>query len=88
LKNFYDESLQELRFGAKGVMTVLCPLRLKSQKRPLGEATFGVPEFIEDFDVCIADHCSWWDTKKECCVMVHLGAIQESLTALTESKKE
>jgi len=72
----------------KEVMTMMCPLRLKSQKRPLGEATFGVPEFTEDFDLCLEDHCSWWDVNKKCCAVLHLSSIQESLTALAASKKE
>lgn len=65
-----------------------CPLRLKSQKRPLGEATFGVPEFIEDFDTCIKDSCAWWDNKNECCIISHLGAIQEYLSGLMASKNQ
>jgi len=72
----------------KEVITVQCPLRLKSQKRPLGEATFGVPEFIDDFDACIAEHCSWWDSKAECCVIAHLGNIRESLAMLTADKTQ
>ena len=66
---------------------MMCPLRLKSQKRPLGEATFGVPEFVEDFDMCIKDHCTWWDDKKQCCIISHLSSIQESLEILAGSKK-
>jgi hypothetical protein len=72
---------------AKGGDDMQCPLRLKSQKRPLGEATFGVPEFVEDFDICIKENCSWWDDNKKSCVMSHLGSIQESLAALAASKK-
>jgi len=30
-----------------------CPLRLRTQKRPLGEAAFGVPERVEDFNFSI-----------------------------------
>ncbi len=83
LTKLYEEIV-----SGKGVMPVQCPLRLKSQKRPLGEATFGVPEFIDDFDACIADHCSWWDSKAECCVIAHLGTIRETLAILTSDKKQ
>ena len=64
-----------------------CPLRIRPQKRPLGEATFGVPEFIEDFDICLEDGCAWWDVDKKCCVIIHLSAIKESLSLLTAEKK-
>lgn len=59
-----------------------CPLRLRLQKRPLGEAAFGVPEQIEDFDFCIAEDCAWWDKKNQSCIMVHLISIDEKLEIL------
>ncbi|MCX8081875.1 MAG: hypothetical protein N3D17_00500 [bacterium] len=65
-----------------------CPLRLRPQKRPLGEATFGVPEFIEDFDLCLEENCAWWDMDKKCCAVIHLCAIKENLTVLAEDKKQ
>ncbi|MCM8830305.1 MAG: hypothetical protein NC824_04835 [Candidatus Omnitrophica bacterium] len=65
-----------------------CPLRLRAQKRPLGEATFGVPEFIDDFDLCIEETCAWYDIDKKCCVILHLSNIKESLTLLTADKKQ
>lgn len=51
------------------------------QKRPLGEAAFGVPEQVEDFDFCLQGECAWWDEKNSCCVIFHLVSINEKLTA-------
>lgn len=65
-----------------------CPLRLRPQKRPLGEATFGVPEFIEDFDLCIEEDCGWWDKEKKCCAITHLSGIKESLLAFISEKNK
>jgi len=62
-----------------------CPLRLRMQKRPLGEAAFGVPERVEDFDFCLEKECAWWDEKNHCCVIAHLISIDEKLTALIKS---
>ena len=61
-----------------------CPLRLRTQKRPLGEAAFGVPEQVEDFDMCIEDNCAWWDEKNKCCIIVHIGVIKEKLEMIKE----
>lgn len=61
-----------------------CPLRLRMQKRPLGEAAFGVPEQVEDFDYCIQEDCAWWDNKKQSCIMSHLISIDEKLEILKE----
>jgi len=59
-----------------------CPLRLRLQKRPLGESTFGVPEQVEDFDFCIEEECSWWDKKNKECVMLHIVSLDEKLELL------
>lgn len=56
-----------------------CPLRLRTQKRPLGEAAFGVPEQVEDFDFCIEDNCAWWDEKSKMCIVKYLVLINEKL---------
>ncbi|MCM8833322.1 MAG: hypothetical protein NC816_05330 [Candidatus Omnitrophica bacterium] len=61
-----------------------CPLRLRTQKRPLGEAAFGVPEQIEDFDFCIEESCAWWDLKNKCCIITHLIYIEEKLEILKQ----
>jgi len=61
-----------------------CPLRLRMQKRPLGEAAFGVPEQVEDFDFCLEKECAWWDEKNNCCVIAHIISIDEKLTTLNE----
>lgn len=61
-----------------------CPLRLRMQKRPLGEAAFGVPEQVEDFDFCIEEQCAWWDEKSNCCIIKHFLSIDEKLTLLIE----
>jgi hypothetical protein len=64
-----------------------CPLRLRAQKRPLGEATFGVPEFIDDFDLCIEEGCAWWNAKNNCCIIMCLSEIKDGAFALTAEKK-
>ncbi len=56
-----------------------CPLRLKVQKRPLGEAAFGVPESAQDFDNCIHAECSWWETEKERCIITRIDDIADKL---------
>lgn len=61
-----------------------CPLRLRTQKRPLGQAAFGVPEQVEDFDFCIEEECAWWDGKNRKCIITHLIAIDEKLELLKE----
>ena len=63
-----------------------CPLRLRLQKRPLGEASFGVPEQVEDFDFCIQEECAWWDRENNCCVISHIISIDEKLKLLIQDK--
>ncbi|MCK9266441.1 hypothetical protein M0P98_06130 [bacterium] len=60
-----------------------CPLRLKTQKRPLGEAAFGVPEQVEDFDNCILTDCAWWDEKREKCIICRLGELIDKYQTTT-----
>jgi hypothetical protein len=61
-----------------------CPLRLRLQKRPLGEAAFGVPEQVEDFDMCIEESCAWWDEKNKGCIMKRIVLVDEKLEMLKE----
>jgi hypothetical protein len=68
----------------KGGGNMKCPLRLRLQKRPLGEAAFGVPEQVEDFDLCIEENCAWWDEKNKGCIMKHIISIDEKLEILKE----
>jgi len=63
-----------------------CPLRLRMQKRPLGESAFGVPEQIEDFDFCLEKECAWWDEENNSCILYHLIEIDEKLTILIERR--
>jgi len=58
-------------------MGMKCPLRLKTQKRPLGEAAFGVPDQVQDFDYCIEAGCSWWDAKTGKCFICRIAEILE-----------
>jgi len=65
-----------------------CPLRLKTQKRTLGEAAFGVPDQVQDFDLCIEDGCAWWDAKKGKCIISRIGElIAERLEEMSAEKK-
>lgn len=63
-----------------------CPLRLKTQKRPLGEAAFGVPEQVQDFDACIEGGCAWWDEKRGICVICRIGELVDKLQGGAETK--
>ena len=64
-----------------------CPLRLRLQKRPLGEAAFGVPEQVEDFDFCIQEECAWWDEKNKRCAIFYLVDLNEKLGLIVENLK-
>ena len=49
-----------------------CPLRMRHQKRPLGESASGAPEYTQDFDVCLEDGCAWWSEKAQKCVVASM----------------
>ena len=64
---------------------MMCPLRLKRQKRGLGTAAFGVPETVEDFDHCLVDECAWWDPRSKDCAVKHpLGNLEEKISLLID----
>ena len=53
-------------------------MRMRQQKRPLGESASGAPEYTQDFDVCLEDGCAWWSEKdKECVVAATFRALLE-----------
>jgi len=70
------------------VREVKCPLRLRLQKRPIGEAAFGVPSQVQDFDFCIEEECAWWDAKNKKCAIFHIVELNEKLDLVVGSLKK